>query len=98
MPAHLLACLPAPRRLGALAVPQLPPRRPVGPVDTMTTPRRTLDRKPCPRCGRDVAWRVIRPLRVNRSRPIPPLLKPVRHKRWRVDQEPPLDWCPAGEP
>ena len=43
MPAHLLAHLPAPRRLRPLAMPQLPPHRPMGPVDTMTTPRRTLD-------------------------------------------------------
>ncbi len=41
----------------------------------------TLDRKACPRCQRVVAWRVIRGPRINRGRPIPPLLQPVPHKR-----------------
>ena len=40
-----------------------------------------LQRKPCPRCGKSVAWRVIRGPRINRGRPIPPLLQPVPHKR-----------------
>jgi hypothetical protein len=39
-----------------------------------------LNRKPCPRCGRDVAWRSVRAPRVNRRRPIPALQVPVRHK------------------
>ena len=65
----------------------------------MTPARRILDRRPCPRCGKTVAWRVVRGPRVNRGRygTIPPLQQPVRHKRWQVDQEPPTDWCPAGE-
>lgn len=59
----------------------------------------SLDRMTCPTCGRpNVAFRLIRPPRVNRGKPIPGIRVPVRHKRWKVDQEPPLDWCEAGQP
>ncbi len=53
-----------------------------------------LDRKACPRCGRIVAWQVIRAPRVNRGRPIPPLKQPVPHKR-SLDEIAP--WCTPGE-
>jgi hypothetical protein len=56
----------------------------------MTTTRRTLDRKPCPRCGRDIAWRVVRGPRVNRGRPIPALKQPVPHKTGLDELAP---WC-----
>ncbi len=59
----------------------------------------TLQRKPCPRCQRVVAWRVIRDPRVNQGRygAIPPLMQPVRHRRplirdkFGVIQS--ADWC-----
>jgi hypothetical protein len=61
----------------------------------------TLERRPCPRCGKDVAWRVIQGPRVNRGPhgAIPPLKLPVRHKRttgWSRDLTE-TEWCPAGE-
>lgn len=40
----------------------------------------TLDRKACVRCGRVVAWRVIRGARASRIQTvIPPLRQPVAH-------------------
>jgi hypothetical protein len=56
----------------------------------------TLQRKACLRCGKTVAWRVIRPPRVNRGRPIPPLSQPVPHKRTapgRFLETAPQVWC-----
>lgn len=55
----------------------------------MTSARRTFDRMTCPSCGRQVAFWLVPPFGIR---------KPMRHKRWKVDTEPPLDWCPAGEP
>jgi hypothetical protein len=40
----------------------------------------TLDRKVCVRCGRVVAWRVVRGARASRIQTaIPPLRQPVAH-------------------
>jgi hypothetical protein len=69
----------------------------------MTTPRRTLDRMTCPTCGRSVAFRLIRPPRVNPGRygAIPGIRKPVRHKQPHPEMSFTAVgnvWCPAGEP
>jgi hypothetical protein len=64
---------------------------------------RPLDRMTCPTCGRQVAFRLIRPPRINRGRygAIPGIRKPVRHKRWTNDPDhlgEQWSYCPAGEP
>jgi hypothetical protein len=76
MRASFLAHLPPSWPKGSLAVPGVPAHRPMD-DDAMTT----LQRRPCPRCQRVVAWRVILGPRVNRGRPIPALSQPVPHKR-----------------
>ena len=53
-----------------------------------------LDRRACPRCGRVVAWRVIRGPRVNRGRPIPALKQPVPHK---TSLDEPASWCAPSQ-
>jgi hypothetical protein len=60
----------------------------------MTT---ALPRKPCPTCGKDVAWRTVRGTRLTYGRygVIPPLRVPVAHKQ-PLDADGRSPWCPAG--
>lgn len=55
------------------------------------------ERRECPTCGRQVAFRTIREPRVNRGHPIPPLRVPVPHRSLQPDGTlgPP---CQPGKP
>jgi hypothetical protein len=43
------------------------------------------ERRECPTCGRQVAFRTIREPRINCGRPIPPLQVPVPHRALQPD-------------